>query len=166
MKQYVICGWFNHNDLCNTHKKLYLWDSTIHGYRLKKKSRGSRYTTEEYHKTEIYLTKIIEKYYGIKNVVTSYHPDWAITDKNVLYEFDILIKPNILIEYNGVQHYTYTKFFHKTKKKFIDQCKRDKKKYKLAAKNGYKIITFKYDEPLIKDYVLNKIRGFSNGNIK
>lgn len=163
MEQCVICGWFNHNKLCETHKKLYVWDKKINGYRLKKSGRKSRYTTEEYHKSEIYLTKILESYFGSKNVFTSYHPPWAETNKHVLLEYDIFIKPNILIEYNGIQHYVHTKFFHKTKKKFIDQCKRDKKKYKLAKDNGYIIITFKYDEPLIKDYILNKIRGIING---
>ena len=138
-----------------------MWDSSIQAYRLKKRYRGSRYTKEQYHSSEIKLTRIIEAYYGDNNVHTSIHPIWAETDKGVLFEFDILIKSeNILIEYNGIQHYEYTKFFQRTKKRFNDQKKRDKTKYKLAKENGYSVIVFKYDEPLFKDYVISKIKGY------
>jgi len=138
-----------------------MWDSSIQSYRLKKRYRGSRYTNEQYHNSEIKLTRLIEAYYGSDDVRTGVHPIWAETDKGVLYEFDILIKSQkILVEYNGIQHYEYTKFFQRTKKRFIDQKKRDKKKYKLAKDNGYKVIIFKYDEPLFKDYVISKIKGY------
>lgn len=157
----AICGWYNVDKLCKNHKKKYMWDSSIQAYRLKKRYRGSRYTNALYHKSEIELTRIIERVYGTDNVFTAVHPIWAVTDKDVLYEFDIYIKSkNILIEYNGIQHYKYTDFFQKTKKVFKEQKKRDKKKYKLAKKNGFSVIIFKYDEPLFKDYIINKIEGY------
>jgi len=157
----AICGWYNVDKLCKNHKKRYMWDSSIQAYRLKKRSRGSRYTSEEYHKSEIKLTKMIECVYGINGVFTSVHPIWALTDKDVLYEFDIYIKSkSILIEYNGIQHYKYTDFFQRTKKSFMEQKKRDKKKYALAKKNGFSVVIFKYDEPMFKDYVVNKIEGY------
>lgn len=157
----AICGWYNVDKLCTKHKKLYMWDSSIQAYRLKKRYHGSRYTNKEYHKSEIELTRIIEKYYGSNNVYTSVHPIWAETDKGVLYEFDILIKnKNILVEYNGRQHYQFVKFFQRTKKRFKEQQKRDKLKYKLAKENNYTVFTFKYNEPLFKDYVINRIEGY------
>lgn len=139
-----------------------MWDSSIQSYRLKKRYRGSRYTTDKYHKLEIELTKIIEHYYGSDDVFTSVHPIWAVTDKKVLYEFDIYIKSkNLFIEYNGIQHYKYTKFFQKNKKVFIQQKKRDKKKYKLAKDNGFSVLVFKYDEPIFRHHVINKIEGYN-----
>jgi hypothetical protein len=143
-----------------------MWDSSSQGYRLKKKSSGSRYTELEFHKNEIRLTKILESYYGASNVVTSFHPKWAISPRRVLYEFDIFIKnKNILVEYNGIQHYEFTPFFHKYERNFIKQQRRDRDKKKLAKENGFKLVIFKYDEPIFKDHVLNKIEeqnGSSN----
>jgi hypothetical protein len=158
--QCVICGWYNTGNLCAKHKADYKFDKSINSYRLKKKNTGSRYTSELFHKTEIQLTKIIEAQYGQDDVFTSVHPIWAVTSKKVLYEFDIYIKSkNVFIEYNGIQHYEYTKFFHKTKKQFAQQKSRDKKKRKLAVKAGIPVITFSYKEPIFKDYVLDKIQG-------
>lgn len=153
-----ICGKWGFDKLCRKHDKLFMWDSSIQGYRLKKRSRGSRYTNENFHKSEIKLTKIIEDHYGSNNVVTAFHPIWAETPRRVLYEFDIFIKSeNVLIEYNGKQHYEFTPFFHKYAKTFVKQQQRDKHKAKLAKNNGYQLIIFKYDEPIFKDYVLDKI---------
>jgi len=157
----AICGWYNVEKLCKMHKTNYMWDSTIQAYRLKKRSRGSRHTNEQYHKAEIQLTKIIERVYGTDDVFTSVHPIWALTDKDVLYEFDIYIKSkNLFVEYNGIQHYKYTNFFQKTKKVFKEQKRRDKNKYKLAKQNGFSVMIFKYDEPIFKSYVVNKIEGY------
>lgn len=146
--------------LCGYHEDLYMWDSAAQGYRLKKRNTGSRHTSEEYHKTEVLLTKLVEDLYGKGNVVTSYHPKWAISAKKVLLEYDICV-PNqrLLIEYNGQQHYKRSRFFQHTQKEFSDQKKRDKYKIKAARLNGYKLIIFKYDEPIFKDYVAAKING-------
>jgi hypothetical protein len=154
----LICSSPTEDKLCPTHLRLYKWDPSILGLRLKKRSAGSRYTQNKYHKNEIRLTKLLEEFYGKKNIITSYHPLWAKSNKKVLYEFDIYIKTkDILIE--------YTPFFHKTKLSFIKQLKRDKNKIRLVKKNGKKLIIFKYDEPLFKDYVINKIEGELNGII-
>lgn len=135
-----------------------MWDSSLQGYRLKKRLRGSRYTVQEFHKNEIRLTKIIESYYGAPNVVTSFHPVWAVSPRQVLYEYDIYIKNSkLLIEYNGRQHYEFTPFFHKNERNFTRQQKRDSDKILLAEENGFNLVIFKYDEPIFKDYVLNKL---------
>lgn len=161
----VICKWFGKDGLCKRHSDIYMWDSSIQAFRLKKRSRGSRYTKEDYHKSEIKLTKFIEEYYGKNDVYTGVHPIWAVSDKKVLCEFDILIKSRkILVEYNGDQHYKFNKFFQKNRNKFYKQRYRDKKKYKLAEEHGYKVVIFKYDEPLFKEYILNKIEGYKHDN--
>jgi hypothetical protein len=95
-----------------------------------------------------------------KNIITSYHPIWAVSIKGVLLEYDIFIKSkNILVEVSGAQHFEWIPFFHPTKLEFLQQQRRDKSKARMAKKNGKKLIIFKYDEPLFKDYIINKIEG-------
>lgn len=155
-----ICYKDGNKGLCSYHKTLYKWDSTIQGFRLKKKNRGSRYTKDSFHKNEIKLTKILEQVYGSKNIITSFHPLWAESLKKVLLEYDIFIKTRkILIEYNGRQHYEYVPFFHKSKIEFLRQKRRDKRKKNLAKKQGVFLLVIKYDEPIFKDYIINKIEG-------
>ena len=152
----MLCHWYCDDLLCDTHKKFFLWDKNIEGFRLKKRKTNP----EKFHiwKSETKVAKIIEKFYGKDNVVRGYHPFWAKSTNDVLLEYDIFIKnKNILIEYNGIQHYKVNKFFHigrksLKKRKEIDELKKD-----LAKKNGYKLIIFKYDEPSFKDYVIKKI---------
>lgn len=153
-----ICNRRGKDGLCYAHEASYMWDSSIQGFRLKKRNTGSRYTKSDFHKTEIKLTKILEQHYGTENVVTSYHPLWAVSKKDVLYEFDIYIKSkDILIEYDGRQHYEYVKFIQKKYKNFLAQKSRDKRKAKLAKKQGKTLILFRYDEPIFGDYVINKV---------
>jgi hypothetical protein len=145
-------------DLCKYHSKLFIWDSSIGGFRIKKRSLGSRYTNEPFHKSESQLVRLIEQYFGRCNVITGYHPEWAIGDKGALLEYDILLKEQkILIEYEGIQHYEYPNFFHPSKKEFKEQINRDYLKQQLALENGYKLVIFKYDEPIFKDYIVQKI---------
>ena len=151
----------NGDRLCETHKRVYVLDEKINGFRLKKKENGTstRYVRKKYHSHEISLAKIIEKFYGPKEVITGYHPLWAVSKKGALLEFDIYIpSKNLLIEYNGEQHYRFIACFHGTKTRFVEQQRRDRKKQKLAKKNNFKLVVFKYDEPLFEDYVINKIQ--------
>ena len=167
MKRCKIClrNTGDSEDLCSEHRAMYKYDSKLKGYRLKKANNGSftRYIKGRYHSHEIELTKILEKYYGVSNVVTGFHPLWAISKKGALLEYDIYItNKNILIEYNGRQHYKFTKIFHKTLKKFREQKKRDKHKVALAKAHGYKFTVIKYDEPLIEDYIISKLGELEN----
>ena len=156
----LICKSPSKNKLCRRHDSKYMWDSTIKGFRLKKRNNGSRYTTLSFHKTETKLVKILERLFGLSNVITSYHPEWAISPKGVLLEYDILLKDkNILIEFNGRQHYEYVPFFHKSRNKFKLQQERDKLKKILAINNGYKLITIKHDEPITKSYIKARINN-------
>lgn len=154
------------DDLCWRHRRRYVYESDINGYRLKKAKNGSatRHIKKKFHSHEISLTKILESYYGISDIVTSYHPSWALSTKGALLEYDILIKSKkLLIEYNGIQHYKFIKMFHKTKANFEAQRQRDILKTSLAKENGYNLVVFKYDEPLIEDYIIMKLKSILNG---
>lgn len=146
--------------LCSRCANRFMYDSSVQGIRLKKLNNGTstRYVRHKFHSHEIELTKILERYYGSSNIFTEYHPLWAVSPKGALLEYDVLIKNmSILVEYNGIQHYEFTKIFHKKRKRFEDQLERDRYKERLAIENGYKLVVIKYDEPLIEDYIVKKI---------
>jgi hypothetical protein len=72
--------------------------------------------------------------------------------KNLL-PFDFYLPDyNVCIEYNGVQHYEYRKFFHRTKDALITQQLKDKIKKEYCDINDINLLIIKYDEN-----VLNKL---------
>jgi hypothetical protein len=61
--------------------------------------------------------------------------------------FDFLIPSlNTCIEYNGIQHYKYLKFFHKDIESFRIQQIKDKIKREYCENNNIKLLIIKYDE--------------------
>ena len=155
-----ICGRYTSpsEKLCSLHSEKYIWDSKLQGFRLKKRLLGSRYTGAKYHSTEIKLTIILEDIFGKSEVVTAFHPIWAESTKGVLLEYDIFIpERNLLIEYNGEQHYKFSRFFHKKAINYLTQLQRDKRKKKLAEKNGYRLVIIKYTDPVTRHFIYDKI---------
>jgi hypothetical protein len=59
-----------------------------------------------------------------------------------------LIDKNILIEYNGEQHYKWKKFFHKTVEEFLLLQNHDKIKSNWAKENNIKLIIIKYNRKI------------------
>lgn len=160
-KYCMLCHWFGQGNLCKNHKKFYMWDESINGFRLKKHKMQS----DKFHiwKHETQLAKYIESFYGKTNVIRGYHPTWAQSDRDVLLEYDILIKDKkIVIEYNGIQHYKKIDFFSDRTQTLKRRKELDVMKRKFAKVNGYKFIVFKYDEPTFKDYVIKKIEEAIN----
>ena len=93
-----------------------------------------------------------------------------LKDKSYLsYDFYIP-NQNILIEYQGIQHYEPVDIFG-GEGAFISQQKHDKMKLDYAKEHGYNLITVPYTEDSlskIKKYLikhgLKKIRRYLNGN--
>jgi len=65
--------------------------------------------------------------------------------RKLKYDF-YLPKQNILIEYNGAQHYNCIKYWHYGKRSLASQQHRDRIKKDYALSNGYKFLIIKYDE--------------------
>lgn len=65
----------------------------------------------------------------------------------------------IAVEYNGVQHYKYIPYFHKSQDGFHNQKYRDYIKRDLCVKNGIFLIEVPYTVkvPDIKGYILDKL---------
>lgn len=68
------------------------------------------------------------------------HYDFAIFDDNKILK--------CLIEYNGIQHYIYNNFFHKTENGFESSKYRDKLKINYCRDNKIKLFTIKYTDDL------------------
>ena len=70
-------------------------------------------------------------------------PD-LLSDKGFPLLYDFYIKDlNLLIEFDGVQHFKFMPYFHKTREEFERQKKHDDLKNKYAKKNKYKLIRIK-----------------------
>jgi hypothetical protein len=80
------------------------------------------------------------------------------TGKNL--ELDIYNEElKLAVEYNGRQHYEYSKYFHRDYQAFIDQKYRDDLKRELCKKNNITLIevpyTIKHDD--IENFLRNKL---------
>ena len=81
-----------------------------------------------------------------------------ITKYKLRYDF-YLPKENLLIEFNGRQHYKYIKLFHKKDKNIKYQQYRDSLKKQYAISNGYNFLIIKHDDDIEKILKTN-IRPF------
>lgn len=65
--------------------------------------------------------------------------------RNGLYRFDFYLPElNIVIEYQGIQHYQYQSYFHKTKSEFLKAQERDRRKISYCLANNIKLYAIPY----------------------
>ena len=66
----------------------------------------------------------------------------------------------IALEYNGQQHYTYTPYFHKSKKNFYSQVHRDDWKRSRCRELGIRLIEVPYwVTPIdLEDYIVRELK--------
>lgn len=84
-------------------------------------------------------------------------PKWLKNKKGNLLEIDIYNDELKLgIEYNGIQHYKFTKIFHKSEEDFQNRLEDDKLKVKLCEENNVKLIVVPYNCD-IKQFIINKL---------
>jgi hypothetical protein len=110
-------------------------------------------------KSEVKSRQILENYFG-KNFNKS-RPDFLrnpVTGNNFNLELDCYNPElGLALEYNGIQHYKFTPFFHKNKEAFLNQKYRDDMKRRICKENRITLVeipyTVKYEylEPYIKE---------------
>lgn len=62
------------------------------------------------------------------------------------YDFNIEYNGmNILVEFDGRQHFVWTRYFHKEKTQFIEQKERDYQKCLLASEHGHPLLHISYN---------------------
>lgn len=85
-------------------------------------------------------------------------PDWLRNEEGNKIEIDMYNeKCNLAVEYNGIQHYIYTKHFHKTEYKFNKTVEHDKIKLKVLKEKGINFIVVPYNIKNIYDFLKIKI---------
>jgi very-short-patch-repair endonuclease len=106
-------------------------------------------------KGEIKLEQILNKH-KIK-----YKKEYHLDDKSKQYKFDFYLQElNILIEYDGIQHFKPVKFFGGIEK-LMEQKRRDEFKNELAFLHNYKLIRIPYSKySNLENYLLFKISKF------
>ena len=107
---------------------------------------------------------IFERVYGVefKKIRPSFLKNPA-TNKNL--ELDgYNDKLRIAFEYNGSQHYFYNPHFHKDKKAFEDQLKKDQLKKELCQKNNIHLVVIPYDlrENELENFIIQNLPSRTN----
>lgn len=124
--------------------------------------RGCSMCAKENNKLQIAKSKgeqYIEEWCINNNIKYEHNSYLKIEELNIYVDFKI---NNIIIEYNGKQHYEYTSFFHKSKLDFLKQQYRDQKLRNYCKNNGIKLIEIRYDQKIeeelekIKPLLVNK----------
>ena len=113
------------------------------------------------HFHETLLIKTIAKILNTENYTREKKFDWLINPKTKYnFRVDAYFEDyNLIVEYNGKQHYTKVDFFHKTEKEFKDGVEQYNNKIKIIKeKKKFKILEWKYSEEITYDNVLNKLK--------
>jgi len=72
--------------------------------------------------------------------------------------FDIVVPElNLIVEFDGAQHFKYIKFFSKSKARWEEYKENDEQKEECAKKQGYIVVRFSYIEDLSPERVKNKL---------
>jgi len=120
--------------------------------RKRRKPKGSKLQTKLAH-----LAKAILKGHP------KYHQEatwpWLLSPKQAPMFVDIYFPSlKLCIELNGPQHYNWPNRFHRTKKAFEEQLKRDKLKKKLLKEHGYTVIVWPHTTFLSKRAVYLQLK--------
>jgi hypothetical protein len=123
---------------------------------------GDKPKKEENRVIELFKRKILRQEDKIYNILKEIYPDKIIRrhDRKTLkgLELDFNIPELRLgIEYDGEQHFDKELYLKLYGVGFDEQVKRDRAKENLCRKRSIKLIRIKFDEPLTKKYLINKI---------
>lgn len=76
---------------------------------------------------------------------------------NHLYVDGYFPEHNLVVEYDGQQHYEFVKFLHKTQEKFERTKILDKHKEKILNDLNIKLIRIRYDDPININFIKEKL---------
>ncbi|MHA1196789.1 MAG: hypothetical protein ACTSRH_16355 [Promethearchaeota archaeon] len=99
----------------------------------------------------------------LKSIISNYEGLLELDGFSIVNINGIIIK--LAFEFNGIQHYDFPNYFHKTYNEFLEQIKRDNIKVKLCEENNIIIIIIpqtidmKMNHPeIIQNYIINEFR--------
>lgn len=111
-------------------------------------------------KTENYIQKVLEEKGLVfqKDFFRQKTFEDLKSKKGKKLKFDYFIpKLNLLIEYNGYQHYVFPNHLHKTEKDFLESKERDELKKEYSLKHNYNFLEIPYWEKDVVGFLINKI---------
>ena len=90
--------------------------------------------------------------------------DWLKSDKGYNLFVDIYFPDyKLCVQYHGYQHFTYPNHFHKNRKQFLDQRKRDRRKVSLLKDKGLKVLLWPYKFTISKQRVKSRLDKLNIG---
>jgi len=92
-------------------------------------------------------------------IVNGYY-SWLLSPKGMPMQLDWYCPElKLAVEFNGTQHYTYTKYFHRTKKEFAYQQECDSIKAKTCKEKGITLISVPYHITVTPKYMRERIQN-------
>ena len=104
------------------------------------------------------LLTIVKELYPNHKVVLEHN----IADHGALFLDIYLPDLSLAFEFDGEQHSNYSSFFHGSRENFIAAKKRDLHKSEACEQKDILLIRIKYNDPLTKDFVFDKIEEALN----
>lgn len=112
---------------------------------------------------ELEIVRVLDKFYVEYESQYKILLNLTLFGRNEELRVDFFLpKENLIIEYNGIQHYEEVKYFHKKDNSFEKQKNRDRKLKKWCKDNGVKLLTIKYTEKDKIEEILKQYINFNN----
>jgi len=140
-------------ELCARHTEGVVWDKD-YAY-LRQSKRNGKW--EGIWPTQRSIVRLLEQIgYRVDQEVMF---TWGITQKGVMTPYDIVVpEMNLIIEYQGEQHYAYRKFLFKNRDQWRGYMVRQRYKKKLADDSEWSFVEISYkDKPLTHTKILELI---------
>jgi hypothetical protein len=115
---------------------------------------GLEYNPKIHYKTEKLWIEYLENLFNLKAEKQKTFPN--LKHKKMLRCDAYFSSLNLIVEYNGVQHYKFSEHLHKDIKNFELCKKRDKIKEDFCEQNNIKLLVIRYDDS--EEQVLNKVK--------
>lgn len=150
MNQCCICGGFSKKNLCMRCIKRYTRYAKYKIFKLKAYKKTTKSQNKLYSQLKLAFNK---KHVLVQEVVFDWYP---------FKRYDIVdLTAKVIYEYDGIQHFKFIKFFHKSRQEFLRYKLNDRAKMQVARSYGYKVIRFNYLEDIHDlEYIKNKLIKF------
>ena len=142
----------------NAHEKLIIKCMNNHIFSITLSNlKKNRWCPEcKYCKMERYTKACLESITGKKFI--KIRPNWLKNKNNNCLELDMYNEElKLAIEYNGIQHYKFSKYFHKTYAEFEKRLEDDKIKIILCKEKNINLLIVSYTIKNVEEYIENEL---------
>lgn len=111
-------------------------------------------------RNELYMSEIVLHIFE-DHEFKKIRPEWLKNEDGNKLELDIYCeKISLAFEYNGIQHYEFIKYFHKTQEKYEKRLRDDKTKLQICTNKNITLIIVPYTvkEHEMYDYIITQLK--------